>query len=106
MIMVDEDGDTAHSQIVSVHVKGNRRPFITVTPNPVRDHITVNINTVGQTYTVRVLNILGRELIRATGSLNSINQQLNSQLWKLSPGLYILRADDADEHYISLFIKQ
>lgn len=106
LIMVDKDGDTAHSQTISVTVKGNRRPFMTITPNPVRNHITVSINTTGQTYTVRILNILGRELIRATGSLNSINQQLNSQLWKLNDGLYIVRADDADEHYIGLFIKQ
>jgi hypothetical protein len=106
LIMVDEDGDTARSAVVSVTIKGSRPPYMTITPNPVRDHITVSINTVGQTYTVRILNILGRELIRATGSLNSINQQLNSQLWKLNDGLYILRADDADEHYLGLFIKQ
>lgn len=106
LIMVDQEGDTTRSQTISVTIKGTRPPYMTITPNPVRDHITVSINTVGQTYTVRVLNILGRELIRATGSLNSINQQLNSQLWKLNDGLYILRADDADEHYIGLFIKQ
>jgi hypothetical protein len=104
--MDDQDGDTARPAVVSVTIKGSRPPYMTITPNPVRDHITVSINTVGQTYTVRILNILGRELIRATGSLNSINQQLNSQLWKLNDGLYILRADDADEHYLGLFIKQ
>jgi hypothetical protein len=82
------------------------RIALTLTPNPVTTYVHINLNTTGKSYTMRVSGVDGRLLISGSGAVNQLNQQLNSRLNNLLPGVYVLTADNADEHYTIKFVKQ
>jgi hypothetical protein len=56
-----------------------------VFPNPAKD--ILNIQSASVVRTLRVLNVLGQEVIRQSGAARAIN------LSSLSPGLYILKTE-------------
>lgn len=56
-----------------------------VFPNPAKD--ILNIQSASAVRTLRILNVLGQEVIRQSGAARSIN------LSSLSPGLYILKTE-------------
>jgi len=47
----------------------------------------------------------GKAVINAHGDVNRLNNQLNNQLGKLSPGVYLLKIENMTEHYTVKFIK-
>jgi hypothetical protein len=55
---------------------------------------------------MRVRAVDGRVLISGSGAVNQLNQQLNSRLNDLLPGVYVLTADNSAEHYTIKFMKQ
>ncbi|HEX6431717.1 MAG TPA: choice-of-anchor J domain-containing protein, partial [Niastella sp.] len=103
---VDMDGQFTLSSIATVRMDNEGKTALTVSPNPVSSYANININTTGKTYTMRVSGVDGRIFINGTGSVNQLNQQLNSRLNSLAPGVYVLSADNAGEHYTIKFVKQ
>jgi trimeric autotransporter adhesin len=103
---VDMDGQFSLSSIATVRIDSEGKTAMTVSPNPVRNYMNININTSGKTYTMRVSGVDGRILINGSGSVNQLNQQLNSRLNSLAPGVYVLSTDNAEEHYTIKFVKQ
>ncbi|THU31959.1 T9SS type A sorting domain-containing protein [Niastella caeni] len=103
---VDLDGKSSLSSIATVRMANEGKATLTMLPNPVTSYVNININTTGKTYTMRVSGVDGRIFINGTGSVSQLNQQLNSRLSSLAPGLYVLNADNAGEHYTIKFVKQ
>lgn len=103
---VDLDGKAALSSIATVRMDNGSKTALTVSPNPVTNYVNININTAGKAYTMRVSGVDGRTIINGTGSVNQLNQQLNRRLNSLAPGVYVLNADNAEEHYTIKFVKQ
>jgi hypothetical protein len=103
---VDMDGQFSLSSIATVRMDSEGKTALTVSPNPVSSYMNININTTGRTYTMRVSGVDGRIFINGTGSVNQLNQQLNSRLSSLAAGVYVLSADNAEEHYTIKFVKQ
>jgi hypothetical protein len=103
---VDQDGNASLSSVATVRMNNDARIALTLTPNPVTSYVHININTTGKSYTMRVRAVDGRVLISGSGAVNQLNQQLNSRLNDLLPGVYVLTADNSAEHYTIKFMKQ
>jgi hypothetical protein len=105
---VDADGRYTYSTIATVRIDAQRALTLTLLPNPVGSYVNININTntAGKTYTMKVTGTDGRTVMQTSGSVNTLNQQLNSRLSYLVPGVYVLSADNATEHYTVKFVKQ
>ncbi|OQP57469.1 hypothetical protein A4R26_24160 [Niastella populi] len=103
---VDFDGQFALSSTATVRFTSESRARLVLLPNPVTSYVSLNINTTGKTYTMRVSGVDGRVVINGTGAVNQLNQQLNNRLGALAPGVYVLTADNAEEHYTIKFVKQ
>jgi hypothetical protein len=103
---VDIDGKSTLSTVAMVRMVNERTNTLVLSPNPVTNYTSININTTGKTYNLRVSGVDGRIFITGAGAVNQLNQQLNSRLNSLAPGVYILSADNASEHYTIKFLKQ
>ncbi len=103
---VDFDSQFALSSTATVRFTSESRARLVLLPNPVTSYVSLNINTTGKTYTMRVSGVDGRVVINGAGAVNQLNQQLNNRLGGLAPGVYILTADNAEEHYTIKFVKQ
>ncbi len=103
---VDIDGKATLSQVVSVRRNTEEKAVLSLQPNPVTNVIRLVTANAGKIYTVNVTGVDGRVVLRASGDINQVNSQLNNQLGRLKPGMYILSADNASEHYTLKFIRQ
>jgi trimeric autotransporter adhesin len=103
---VDIDGKFSLSAIATVRMSNDSKTMLVLSPNPVSSYVNININTAGRSYTMRVSGVDGRLVVKGTGSVNQLNQQLNNRLSSLAPGVYVLNADNSEEHYTIKFVKQ
>jgi hypothetical protein len=61
---------------------------ISVTPNPFSTHLTVRGAGV---LVVALFDITGRQLVAVTGTESQVNEQINTKMSHMLPGLYSLR---------------
>ena len=90
---VDKDGRSTVSKILVVRVYNNRTiKSVSVTPNPVKNDINVNIQLNESSYIVmKVLNTAGSELMRkSTKASAGVSTFILDGTSKLRPGLYLL----------------
>lgn len=102
---VDFDGRTMVSDVVTVNLQSNSRQF-SIFPNPVTNHIQLNLKPSGSVYTLQVATSDGKIMFKAKGSISEMNKQINQELSKWNPGVYILQLTNKSERYISKFIRQ
>ncbi|WP_205514214.1 T9SS-dependent choice-of-anchor J family protein [Longitalea arenae] len=103
---VDADGRFSRSPVAMVRMDTERKAALVLSPNPVSTYASININTTGKSYTMRVSSVDGRVMIAGAGSINQLNLQLNNRLNSLAPGVYVLSAENAEEHHTLKFVKQ
>jgi hypothetical protein len=102
---VDLDGKSMLSQVAVVHFVSDARVTMNVAPNPVSNFIRITLASSSRTFDASVVGMEGRAVISAHGDVNRLNTQLNNQLGKLSPGVYLLKIENMTEHYTAKFIK-
>ena len=88
---VDNDGKTTISNVVSVNLNKILINYFTVFPNPVKNQLTVNINSkTEQKASLIITDIFGRILQTAPLQLNKGNQLQNISVSQLAVGNYNL----------------
>lgn len=103
---VDRDGKVKYSMIVAVSFDSNVKNALVVYPNPVSNHIQLNLNSTARNYSGIITASDGRIILKANGDITQINQQINQDLSKFKPGVYVLQISNATDAYSVKFIKQ
>jgi hypothetical protein len=93
--IVDMDGRTSHSDILTLNVKNDRSVFIY--PNPVTNSFTLQTTASYNNETASLLDANGRliKTVKVTGSLQTVNME------GLAKGLYLLRFADGNVYKIT-----
>ncbi len=99
----DYDGQFSYSEIAVLNKENET--VVSAYPNPVDDHINININATGY-YELTVLNLHGAEVIHTSGTKDSILTPLRlNGLTQLRDGMYLIRLRLDDEDHIIRIIK-
>ncbi|WP_198172598.1 T9SS-dependent choice-of-anchor J family protein [Hymenobacter ginkgonis] len=75
-------------------------------PNPVTNAVRFEVPETGANLTLDVHTVDGRLVLRGTGSVEQLNQQLNQRVAGLSSGLYLIRVVGTQQTYTDRFEKQ
>lgn len=104
---VDLDGKSSYSKVISVRLKKGLSDF-TVSPNPFRSYVNVNIDwSKNELTTVKVLNMTGRELVSKTVQMiKGTNYVQLDEVSKLPAGNYILQFNTGSERITKQLTKQ
>ncbi|MEO6813629.1 MAG: choice-of-anchor J domain-containing protein [Ginsengibacter sp.] len=103
---VDRDGTVKYSLIVAVSFGAGAKNALVLYPNPVANHIQLNLNSAARNYVGKVTASDGRVLLNTNGDIMQINQQINQNLYKFKSGVYVLKISNATDEYSVKFIKQ
>ncbi len=88
---VDNDGKTTISNVVSVNLNKVLINYFAVYPNPVKNQLTVNINSKAEQKVMLIItDVFGRILYNAPLQLNKGNQLQNISVGQLAVGNYNL----------------
>lgn len=104
---VNKDGTHSYSNVLTVRLQDNHFSF-TVSPNPVRNQLTVSFPVDNSTHTtLRIVDANGKQLYQqAYSSLSQSSVQQNISVGKLSRGVYFLQLITDKETKTLKFIKQ
>ncbi|ARS36312.1 T9SS-dependent choice-of-anchor J family protein [Pontibacter actiniarum] len=99
-----EDNDATPTGIADA-TKGQFRVY----PNPVQDYVRLSLPervATLQNVNLVVYSLEGRMLFSANGSLQGVQQVLNSQVASLQQGLYVLKVNAGKEVFVSRMLKK
>ena len=85
---------------------GNRSGTLSILPNPVSNTVRLNFNSNSKELSMMVTNVDGSLVLKANGSLEQLNSQLNNRLPVIRPGIYFLKIMDGSAVYNGRMIKQ
>lgn len=103
---VDRDGKVKYSLIVAVSFGIDAKNALVLYPNPVSNHIQINLNSSVKKFVAKVTAADGRVILNANGDIMQINQHINQNLYKFKSGVYVLKISNATDEYSVKFIKQ
>lgn len=103
---VDRDGKIRYSNIVAVAIGGDTKNALAIYPNPVSNHLRLNLNSNAKNYSAKIAASDGRVILTTQGDINDINQQINRNLFRIKQGVYILTINNTTDVYSIKFIKQ
>ena len=86
--------------------KASRTATLGLYPNPVANSVRFDVAETGNNLALSVYTTTGRLVLRATGSVAQLNQQLSQRVGSLAPGLYVVRLVGAQQTYTDRFEKQ
>lgn len=86
--------------------KASRTATLGLYPNPVANSVRFDVAETGKDLGLSVYTTTGRLVLRATGSVAQLNQQLSQRVGSLAPGLYVVRLVGAQQTYTDRFEKQ
>ncbi|MEJ0103649.1 MAG: T9SS type A sorting domain-containing protein [Bacteroidota bacterium] len=98
--MLDRDGRLTYSEVVKVSFTAARS--ISMYPNPAYNNITLSL-PLNSSFTITVFNNKGQEVIHITGS-GATTRAVD--ISKLSAGVYILKATQAEFNFTGKLIKK
>ena len=86
--------------------QGSRRVALGLYPNPVTNTVRFDVPETGANLSLQVQTVDGRLVLRGTGSVEQLNQQLNQRVGTLGSGLYLIQVVGAQQTYTDRFVKQ
>ncbi|MEJ7589676.1 MAG: T9SS type A sorting domain-containing protein [Ferruginibacter sp.] len=103
----DIDGKSSLSKVVSVRLNKTIGNF-TVSPNPFRNHLNVNIEwDKDETTVVKVFNVSGAEVLsKSVKMIKGFNYIDITELEKVAPGSYIIQFNSTSGKLIKQVVKQ
>lgn len=107
LIQEDIDGRPTVSGTIRINFSANEMASLRVYPNPVsrNGQVTLALANAAGVYNVTVFSVTGNVVLKAQGSLESINRSVNDQLGKLNSGIYMLQLSNGMKSYQSKLIK-
>lgn len=103
---VDFDGKFSYSDERVVKFSSLNNNKLTVFPNPTSDKITLNLSEVSGKVSLKVVGVDGKSMISEEGTLEAVNQKLNSKLSGFAPGVYIISLTANGQQHKIKFVKQ
>ncbi len=86
--------------------KASRTATLGLYPNPVANNVRFDVAETGKDLALSVYTTTGSLVLRTTGSVAQLNQQLSQRVGSLAPGLYVVRLVGAQQTYTDRFEKQ
>lgn len=83
----------------------NKKAFI-LYPNPVENHIKLELETADRILKIMITGIDGRSVLESSGTCNEINEYLNQALSSFTPGVYMVKIEDGEKQYSQKMIKK
>jgi len=99
----DHDGKFSYSGVVTLINNNNNKNTFSISPNPARDFIQLNVN-MAKPATVSIYTIEGKLLLQRY--LSPGNRPPGIDISTLAPGMYMLRLQTSESLTTSSFIKQ
>lgn len=103
---VDIDGKHSYSKVVRVSFNTQSADKILISPNPVNRNIRLQLNNSTTVYQLQVFGVDGKMLLQNNGVEMQLNSYLNSEINKLSKGLYFIKVKSGDNTLTSKFVKE
>ena len=94
--IIDKDGSTYYSKVVSVQITESRKP-LSVYPNPAKDLATICFNKTIDKATIAVFDLTGKAIITQSLSGSTNVYKLNTQ--SLANGVYVIKVNTATGSY-------
>ena len=86
--IIDNDGSFQYSPVRSVNIQ--KAAKVILFPNPVKDVLTINLNTTDNTFfDVRLINMYGQQLWQ-----KKVNGSVQVNMQKMGSGMYLLQIDN------------
>lgn len=87
--IMEEDGSFKYSQVASVSFGNYFDAFVSIYPNPVRDKVSVLINSANnETAVLKIVDNTGRTVLQRTVVLTKGRNNVELNLGSLNPGVY------------------
>jgi len=86
--------------------KASRTASLGLYPNPVANSVRFEVPETGKSLSLEVFTTTGRLVLKGTGSVEQLNQQLSQRVSGLAAGLYVVRVIGAQQTYTDRFEKQ
>ena len=86
--------------------KGSRAATLGLYPNPVASSVRFDVPETGKDLSLAVYTTTGRLVLKGTGTVAQLNQQLSQRVGGLAPGLYVVRLVGAQQTSTDRFEKQ
>ncbi len=90
-------------QGITTNVEANVKSKVAVYPNPALNQVHLTLPDHNLSWSVSAVNSLGKEVLKAN---NIRGNQLTLSIVDLAPGVYILKLENGNDHYVTKFIKQ
>ncbi len=103
---VDIDDEFSYSKVVKVSFTNQSTEKILIAPNPVNKNIRLQLTNSNSVYQLQVYGVDGKILLQNTGVEMQLNTYLNSQLNKLTKGLYFIKVKGDGNTVTSKFVKE
>lgn len=97
----DRDGKFSYSKVVTLNFK--RATFITLSPNPAQDNLTVKLPAGQDVKAITIVDASGRRIRQEAAFSGSA---INVSVRGLSKGIYMLRVEGGQRTYHVKFMKQ
>ena len=107
LVQRNQNGKTSYSATASVNIAEAAINFITINTNPVREKLSLNINSKAQqTANFFITDMSGRILNKSTVLLNKGSQECTINTNQLVNGTYSIMVVFGERKVAKLFIKQ